>query len=60
MNPARTRFWDFSSALLLALVVQAASQRLVATSWTSSLAARSLRRKTRRARWQGILRRQKP
>lgn len=42
MNPARTRFWDFSSALLLALAVQVAGQRLAATSWTSSLGTASL------------------
>lgn len=42
MNPARTRFWDFSSALLLALAIQVAGQRLVATSWTSNLGAASL------------------
>jgi transglutaminase-like putative cysteine protease len=42
MNPARSRFWDFPSALLLALAIQAAGQRLTVTAWTSSLGAASL------------------
>ncbi len=42
MNPARRRDWDSLSALLLALAIQTAAQRLVATRWTSNLGAASL------------------
>jgi hypothetical protein len=37
MNHASERFWDLPSALLLALALTIASQRLVATDWTSDL-----------------------
>ncbi|MEW6093829.1 MAG: transglutaminase domain-containing protein [Chloroflexota bacterium] len=37
MNRAPARFWDLPSALLLTLALALASQRLVATGWTSDL-----------------------